>query len=323
MNCLENYIGLRGSCSDSATPESGLYINDLPSISLKAMTSFANEEQENYIGFYDEIQTFSINQLRSDVLVKKAKYFDKQTLLSAQNSGKYTTPYVSNISSANLKGVFVELYDSYYSALKLNHVQLYLNSAIDGDIYIYDVNNGELIDTISFSGVKGSNIINLSNKIHSYGQRLRVFVCYDASLVDSIETVNYEHFPSYVISRHGKISKADSVSYNNINFDNNSSGLILNFNVTCEIDGLICQNRDYFKMPLFYLLGRNIMLSQIHNIRYNKYTMLNREELKELYDFYSDNYESSLVAALDSIEMTTDGICFSCNKQRTFKHLKP
>src|SRR5690606_12377787 len=127
----------------------GLYVNDLPSISLKALTSFANEEQENFKGFFEAIERFSINQLRSDIMVAKAKYFDKQVLLAAQNTGKFDIPYETVTASNHYKGVFLEMFDSYYGAIQLNHVQLYLSSAVNSNVYIYNANNGQLITTKS------------------------------------------------------------------------------------------------------------------------------------------------------------------------------
>lgn len=317
MNCLTGYIGLRGACSDS-TPESGLYINDLPSISLKALSSFANEEQENFKGFFEEVERFSIQQIKGDIMVKKSKYFDKQILLATQNTGRYDVPYETVTASNHYKGVYLEMDDSYYGVIQLNHVQLYLSSAVDSTIYIYDANNGQLIDSKAFSGSVGSNIIQLNSKIFTYGQRVRLFVCYDASISNSINTYTYDKFPTYLISRAGKVSKSSSILESNIDFDNESAGLVLNFNVSCEIDGLICQNREFIKMPYWYLLGKNIMLQAMHNTRFNKYTMLGKEELKELHDYYADNYDESIKAALDSIELTTDGICFGCSKKRSF-----
>lgn len=322
MNCLTGYIGLRGTCDD-VTPESNLYINDLPAMGLKVFSSFANEETKNYLGFWEKIERVSIEQLKSDIMVKKSQYFDKQILLSSQNTGLLKTPYETVTASNYYKGILIEMNDTYYGVINLNNVHLYLKSAVNSNIYVYDANDGTLLQTKAFTGVVGNNVIQLNKKVYSYGQKLKLFVCFDASVSNSIKSSPYDMFPDYLINRAAKCLKTDSVIDTNFVYDGCTAGLVVNYNVSCEIDGLICQNREFVKHAFWYLLGKNIMLEAMHNVRFNKYTMTSKEEQKELHDYYADNYDSQLKAALDSIQMTADGVCFSCDKKRTYKHLKP
>ena len=64
MECLINYIGLRG-CG-LPEPESGLYLNSLPGLTLKNLQSVANSEQVNFIGVFNEVQERAINRLIQD-----------------------------------------------------------------------------------------------------------------------------------------------------------------------------------------------------------------------------------------------------------------
>lgn len=54
MNCLTDYIGLKG-CS-IAVPESGLYVNTLPGITLESMDRIATAEQTTYKGVWADVQ---------------------------------------------------------------------------------------------------------------------------------------------------------------------------------------------------------------------------------------------------------------------------
>lgn len=66
MDCLKNYIGISG-CGwvppVPIAPEvladvfSGLYINQLPGISLKSIEKLADEEQKNFLGVWEDVQT--------------------------------------------------------------------------------------------------------------------------------------------------------------------------------------------------------------------------------------------------------------------------
>ena len=123
-DCLENFIGLRGYCSES-TPESGLYVNDLPSVSLKMINDVGNEEQKNFVGVWNEIYTRTLNQFESDVLIKAQKYF--KTTLVAENSisGYNADPYEVESSSAEFKGIAIDANSriSKYLSIYVNSVQ--------------------------------------------------------------------------------------------------------------------------------------------------------------------------------------------------------
>lgn len=54
MSCLTDYIGLKGCNEDP--PESGLYINSLPGISLESLDRIATSEQITYRGVWADVQ---------------------------------------------------------------------------------------------------------------------------------------------------------------------------------------------------------------------------------------------------------------------------
>lgn len=60
MDCLKDYIGIMG-CGAPAPPDgpgafSGLYINQLPGVSLEVMEGIADSEQENYLGVWADVK---------------------------------------------------------------------------------------------------------------------------------------------------------------------------------------------------------------------------------------------------------------------------
>lgn len=60
MDCFIDYIGVKGC--DSTEPESGVYINDLPGVTLENIERIANAEQITFAGVWDEVQKRSIRQ---------------------------------------------------------------------------------------------------------------------------------------------------------------------------------------------------------------------------------------------------------------------
>lgn len=70
MDCLKGYIGING-CGAPASPSvpnplpagmtaedyfSGLYINQLPGVNLEVMESIADDEQENFLGVWADVE---------------------------------------------------------------------------------------------------------------------------------------------------------------------------------------------------------------------------------------------------------------------------
>lgn len=73
MECLINYIGIR-ACGNN-TPESGLYINSLPGISLESIDKIADSEQITYIGVWNDVQTEASQRFFLDFINEITKCF--------------------------------------------------------------------------------------------------------------------------------------------------------------------------------------------------------------------------------------------------------
>lgn len=78
MNCLKDYIGIKGFHS---APVSEVFVNQLPGISLKAIQSTANSEQVTFAGVFDDVQERAWRRLSGDFNRKmRGKYcLDKGT----------------------------------------------------------------------------------------------------------------------------------------------------------------------------------------------------------------------------------------------------
>lgn len=324
-DCYNNYIGLRGFCSET-TPESGLFVNDLPAISLKLLANITNEDQRDYTGIWDEIYTRTLNELESDVLIRAQKYFKTTLVADNANTGYYSDPYVVRTSTNEFKGTTIEADSriSRYLSIYVNSVQLYLPAPVSDNIYIYNLMNGKLLDTIPFVGVFGINVIEINKKYITYGQDTKILVCYNSNDVgDSIETVPVDD-SSLVFTRGARISTASSIIQNNLTLDGDSYGLIANYNIRCDISEFICSSKDVFKFALWWKLGASIMFERMTSNRMNKYT-LNKTplEIKELWEHYEDKYDEIMKSVMDNLEANNDNVCFSCRKSSNYNYLMP
>jgi hypothetical protein len=73
LDCLTDFIGLAGC--QSSEPESGLYINSLPGITLKRVDSLADSEQITYVGVWKDVQQRAILRFRTQLMVQLNKCY--------------------------------------------------------------------------------------------------------------------------------------------------------------------------------------------------------------------------------------------------------
>lgn len=326
MACLDNFIILRGFCDDPAS-SSGLAVNDLPGISLKMVASLSNEEQKNFSGVWDEIYTRSTTMLNGDVMVAMQKFSKTNLLVDDEGFGFYKSDFDTEAASSEHKGVSIKIFGSKYLTLFVNKVTLRLenNTASSSNITIFDYNDGRTLDIIAFTPKNGLNEIQINKKYNIRGQRARIFVSYDGAIADAVQSSASSWFDNtrFALLRGAKVLKSSSVVEDNMNFDGETHGMILDLTVNCSIENLVCSNKDMFKIPLWYKLGEQLMQERMISERINKFTMLNSEKAEELMEKFAEMYKEQLDKILDNFEPIGDTLCFSCNKSRTHTYSLP
>lgn len=325
ITCLDNLIGLRGLCTENA-PVSGRYINDLPGVDLKMISSLSNEEQQDYQGVWDEIYRRSVNELESEVAVRMQKYFKKTLLIENHQAGYYISPATTEAASAEYKGFALTLYGSNYTKIYINEIGLLLSGPGSVTVKVFDYRTGATLDTLTFTGVTGFNTFQVNKSYDAFGQKAQLFIAYDATAISSEET-NITHpedvSGSIVLIRGARVSTASAVIETNITFEGNSYGLTINFNVQCSMERFICSIRDLLVPALNYKLAEQLFLERSMTQRLNKYTMFNGERAGELRADYIAKYIQTLDSVLNEVEPASDGLCIECDKQRTYAYSLP
>lgn len=96
MDCLNDYIGIK-VCGDE-TPESGIFINSLPGISLESIDKVANEDQITYLGLWADVQAEAAARFELDFTTEVTKcfklnaYCDYEDLI-CENKEKLINPW--------------------------------------------------------------------------------------------------------------------------------------------------------------------------------------------------------------------------------------
>lgn len=338
MECLKDYIGIKWP--GAAVPDSGLYVNQLPGVSLKSIDNLANAEQITFLGVWDDVQTRSLTRLRTHV----TNYFGKRYQLRSITESLGLPEYFENGSKntaagANYRGFTFDMgwYASPLAAIHIENLRLYLLAdAPDLEIKVFnyvDANSATVIDTFTIQGVAGWNEIKVQKNYSCY----RVFVGYDATDVESVYMpiqngwfgvgawpgLNYwwgvPQSPYQGILRGAQSDKP----FANGQELNNSFGLSGRISVVCAFDEILCANKATFAQCLWYLLGYELMTERMYSERLNRYTTIDAKKASELRAEFEATFKEEMAAAFDGIELATWDGCIMCNAQVQLVHALP
>jgi hypothetical protein len=318
MDCLIDYIGVLG-CG-SSEPHSGLYVNSLPGISLKSIEALADAEQSNYLGVWDDVQLRASKKIGLDIVSQFSKRYKLDATQKTIDLGKnIVSTTIAN--SAQYRGILFDLDYSLdnvqwkQSALQVHYIQtlyFYSSGVVNGatvKFFDYDLNTE--VDSITFNAVGGWNTIQVNS---TYTER-RLFIGVDCTNF----TTSYLEIPSsaslcsfacgsYI--QGGLVTIGDDIS--TLTESENTHGLSVVYSVKCKYDAIVCKNKESFALPLWYLLGSELMVERMNSERINKWTV-DRKQAEELKAYYDTEYEKSLTQAIEGITIDESDECIWCD----------
>jgi hypothetical protein len=341
MDCFIDYIGLRGAVS-GIVPDSGLYVNDLPGISLKSIDSVADSDKVTYQNLWNIIQKRAMNKFRSAVTAQLSHRYRIKTIIQSIDLLKQIDQLFYD-PVAQWRGFAIQLtfqnmqriVASAFQSTNIQELWLYLHEAPSADvtIKIFDMATGDTLDTFTIlqaSAVAGWNKVKVFKKYISY----QLFVAYDATAVQgtnlyvpptiefySTEMVNWIYgfvFANAYVRGAQTILQSDPTQ---LAFGNQTYGLSGIFSVGCTYDGLTCNNKMLLGDTLQYLLGAEIMQERLASDRINRYTTIDRDQATKNLEYFTDQYETLMAQALDGIDIKTSDCCIERNAQVTYREM--
>lgn len=329
MTCLQDYIGLRG-CG-AAVPPSGLYVNDLPGISLKQLVNLTNEEETTYVQLWDVIQKRAMNRFSLDVREAMGKHYKLNSLMQGVNLGNQVgTLVVDNWPGLlGYNGFVIELIDnpSYQytpSPLASIHVQelrFYAPmSAQNQNFIIFDINTGELLwNTFVNISANTFNIIPVNKTFHNnYSVNSWRIGCF---FLDQGDITNYYNFDlpnNHTVPGCCDIrvtgAYGDGPSDPYFQYTSKTYGLTGTFSIVCSWDAVICQNKTLFSRAFWYLCGIELLTEQLYSTKLNLFTTTNLQRAKELREEYQVEYAKSLEQVAGGFKLDCD-CCIDCAGQ--------
>jgi hypothetical protein len=321
MNCLTDYVGLRG-CGDT-TPPSGLYVNDLPGISNEILVKLTNQETATYVDVWNMIQQRAGLRFSLDVREAMGKHYKLNSLMQGINVGNDIGAASVSIP-ANLAGYTIEMIDANYefvpsplASIHLQQIVFYSDNQYQSvDFYVFDLDTGDLLGTYASSLVAGKNIIEINTTFHNLyiNPAWRIAVLFDITQVTGTFDLVLPYSRSMMsccdirlqgYSSDGALSAGS--------FGSNTYGMSGIFSIVCNWDALICQNKVLFSRAWWYLLGIEMLTELLYSNKLNQYTTVNLQRMDALRAEYQVEYNKTLTQVAGGFKLSCD-CCIECNE---------
>ena len=296
----------------SPVPTAGLYLNDLPGISITAIDAIANTEQATFLHVWETVQTRA-SQLFTTAFVNAVskRYRLRRVPSSAAISSAIDTS-ITYPAATQYRGFTIAAPQAYSPLLLLylDSLSLYLSQAVNTTIKVYQVVNNNLtqIDSIAITGLVGWNQIALNK---SYPADKTLFVGYDASAIIAV-SLN----PSPTLSIAGSTATVQGAYYDGSTFATGSEtyGLSGSISLQCSFEPLMALLKNQIAVAYWYLLGAELMAERIYTDRINRYTTIDLPKARALREEFKQNFTAQLMTVVEGLDLNEDS-CIDCYAQ--------
>jgi hypothetical protein len=336
MQCLQDYIGIRWCKAEE--PESDLWINDLPGISLKGLDKIANEEQITFLEVWNTIQRRSIRRLSTAIVNELAKRYKLKRTIESYSLPKIVDAVDDQTAeAAEYRGFTVSL-GCNASPLQVIHIQelsFYRKVApASGQenvtIKFFSVieTDADEVHSITFASAQGWNRIPVNK---DFFDTEKVFVGYDATAIESVKLQLNDRFDFHdgcaciqmcPCDAYVKGAKSDN-PFGNLEEGNNTFGLSGIISIKCMYETIVCDNKSLFATALWYLEGAETMAERMFTDRLNRYTTVDLEKAKALRSEFEYRFSEELASVLAGIDLNTYDCCLECNDVVTSVEMRP
>ena len=332
MNCLQDYIGLKGCTTDA--PVSGLYINDYPGMSSELLDKIATPEQASYVGMWNSAQAVSYVRIKRDIqaaLFTSAEAQLDQVLFQTRKNFVQQWQQVQTVpAEAILKGTFVSIQGSKYLSLRVKQIFIFNAGAPVAGVpwYIYQTQDGKLLDSGTADLVEGMNYIPVNNQFFSDFDKLNIMVAVDctnlATSTGMFSDYGWQQMDLECASRFSYLWRngwsifpvtaplgygfGDSWSQ-----DNSQSGVYMDAQLLCSLDSFICGQREFLLDAWANLLCYQILWQKVASARANYFAQGNREFTERAMATFLDGYNQSLAIWARQLNLRGEGLCFNCD----------
>lgn len=325
MDCLKDIlcgnrtiIGVRDYI-DCAEPESGLWINDLPGVSLKIASKVANEETHTGAELLKVCIQRAVKKVFDDFESEITPYFNFNSIVETREINDYRNATVLPSVSSE-RGLIVKRWRSELALIYIEEIYIKSNTTITKDILIYD--GEDLSLTLKDVDLIAGQIKTV--RVDRKFKNEQVKILMDNSDVELYSTSIYNYGRYSCNSCEGDRglivkgwtgSEEDSLMY----------GIGVKASARCYNENILCAVLPKLYYVIWYASGVEFMKEKIYSDRLNSVTMFTKEKAKELLEEYQIEYEKKYENTVKNIQAylrSMKGECITCNTN-TYAQIHP
>lgn len=327
-NCFTNLISISG-CRDEVVPTSGLMMNDI-GITISELDQFISGDYTSGEKLFKAKLKFSLTTVFNSLQTYLSPKYKAHSIISSARAGQFLDNKVPVAGQANfLKGQFFELVntDSYVDVF-IAQVSLLTDYTGDIPIYFIDLVQDKILETMTLTSVAEEISILPVNKIfQSNRKKLSLAIVYDSEGITSYKTVLKTGCSGcadpyitnqYLRIKGIKLPELLPKKLSNVVAQQDTAGMSIEYSVQCNYSDYVCTMLNMFALPVLYMTAMQLMEYGINiavNTRTNTTTTINRDVLKERYEFYRDWYKHYMKILLENPLIPQDAKCFVCNEK--------
>jgi len=323
LDCLNGLVNVKG-CGSNPTSS---YIQQLPGISIPDIDVSINTDHVNAKAFLEEQILFAQEIVIQDVYQHLSLKHELKSFIENDMVGEYyDSPTLVDSQATYLTGIRIRIDSMPYLKLFINQLRLFVNTTGNVSVYVYDLQQGKLLDTITVAAVAGQIVTTDVNlEYYTQKQRMNLFIGYlstfdnyKANVTDVAGGDDCTGCCSYnngQISFYGaKILNASTKVLDNIESNSGTAGISFSYSLSCSFEEHLCNIRDLLALPLKYKAGELIMQQLKVSKRPNPLVTGYKNDNDDLMGYYNGEYNKYMKNILRNMKMPTS-VCFECSPQ--------
>lgn len=336
LNCLDNLIGIDGSCNDN-TPTSNLNITDLTGISLKSADAAIDETFVSGKELIEKKIQLAKNAVLNRIRGHLAANVEMLSNIENDTIGHYQDNLTVEASEANFyRGIRVRV-DRYPDLeFYVNSISLQLDAAVTTNILVFDMITGNQVGTPIpiTTTVNGITTVQVNRSYVSNKQKIHLLFVIDAGVANSYDTDIHKGYRRSCVHccadwssrfawfQGARIAIADTKIQDNLTGTDGTFGMSMNYSLNCSFDSFLCNIGNQLAWPILYKAGSELMKELKHSKRLNSIINIYSGSNEELEEEFNEEFELSIKEIMENT-VPQNSFCFSCKPRTSWQVVIP
>lgn len=301
MACFDDFLTYRES---GVTPTSGLYVNDLYGVNLNKMDAVANTDYADGIEFINSKIAMAINYVSTELKRYVMPYFKLNSVIGHYKGGRFDKDLEYHAAVAADRGLRIDIKESTLSQILINRVTVLADTNGVFNVVVKDGDNTTNYPITLVAKVEQDVEIN------QYCNRKRVFITVN-NIAGSKGYASMSCDPDYdILCVKGWTGSGVSSHH---------YGIIADVSVICNSTDLFCLMKDFLASATLYRFGIEIASEALETDRFNYFTLVTRDDIKDLRESYMEDYKEEMKAVARTMPVLLrklDDWCIDCSQNK-------